>query len=196
MSDQLSERTIDLLGLADTKRWTVIKTLRNQSVAEHSFNVAIIAWELASRLEVSPQLLRQVLIWALIHDAPETYTGDVDGRAKRDFPILKNSLTIVEHAKFEWYSNESPAPVVRVIVKVADTIEAITFIRTWGRGLRAEDVVQELTKKLYGTDVPGLMTVAGYSDWFVVASVKAIMEQSTNEINSVQFRERSVATET
>lgn len=198
--DSLCDRTVDLLALADAHRWTVVKTLRSQSVAEHSYQVAVIAWELAERLDVPIECYPHILTWALAHDAPETFTGDIDGRAKREFPNLKEVVTRVENIKFPWHWEMSMAvsPMVRALVKVADTIEAMTFIKVWGHGERADDVYWELCNKLFKVDVVALNAVM---DRDVRDAVSFITEQSTHERNSVQFRDRrdrvkAVATET
>lgn len=111
----------DALALSHIPRWVIVPLIRSQSVAEHSFNVAMIASEIMQRapqVEVRPL---NVLWHALTHDIDECVTGDLPSTAKRllkpdytsglvlDKPDIK--VTLVEHN----------------LVKLADIIEAYTF---------------------------------------------------------------------
>lgn len=188
-------RTIDLLGLADVPRWGVIKILRPQSVAEHSFAVAVLVMELITRLSpyslTAPASLGAV-IWALCHDAPETYTGDVDGLLKREHPTLKAELDKAEGEAFPWWAEMrrgmEATPGLMALVKVADRVEAIVYLRQWGIGTRADDVKRELTRILWESDVPRLTSILGDKGEIVIGEVDQILNHSTSEAGSYQFR--------
>src|SRR5690606_20843295 len=70
----------DALRASDVVRWQIVRVLKGQSVAEHSFNVALIALELADRLKVDRG---EVLHYAILHDLPEVLTGDIPTPTKR-----------------------------------------------------------------------------------------------------------------
>lgn len=190
----VSDRTADLLGLADVERWGVIKTLRPQSVAEHSFAVAVIAMELAERLghgKVDYTDGMHLLWWSLVHDAPETLTSDIDGKFKRDNPEFRAALVEAEEAAFPWYKITArhviPAH-VRWTVKAADKIESISFIQMWGKGPRANDIFHELTAILFNEIVPNLANAVGEEADAVSYHVRDLLYQSTSESNSIQLR--------
>lgn len=201
--DKLAQRTIDLMGLADVPRWSVVKTMRSQSVAEHSFLVAVFTMELISRLSTfdmaSPVSLGAVL-WAICHDAPETYTGDIDGLLKREWPGIKTILEQAEGAAFPWYAEmkDGMFPALIALVKVADHIESIVFLRQWGIGSRADDVGRELTTILTCTDIPALVDAlrggkgsgSAVNAMMVEATVMEVLDHSTLETGSYQFRRR------
>lgn len=188
--DELSDRTIDLLGLADAHRWVVIKTLRQQNVAEHSFAVAVVALELAERLSIPSDTVHHILLWSLMHDAPETLTGDIDGGFKKDHPHVGEAVKIAESLEFPWYVRYRDAinPIAYRIVKVADKLETLHFIRTWGHGSRADDVFRELTKDLWGIHVPMLTVIMPDREVDIAAAVRTILDQSMLESNSIQMR--------
>lgn len=191
--DEVAMRTIDLLGLADVPRWSVIKTLRPQSVAEHSFAVAVLTMELITRL--SPYNFEHpvslgAVIWAICHDAPETYTGDIDGLLKREHPAVKAALEVAEGEAFPWYGRmrDGMLPPLVALVKVADTIESIVYLRQWGTGSRANNVRAELRQILYIQLVPVLARAIGDKGTFVEEAVDQVLDRSTLESSSYQFR--------
>lgn len=195
-----SDRTADLLALADVRRWGVIKTVRPQSVAEHTFGVIVIAMELYNRLCVpNTTTLLHTMMWAMWHDAPETLTGDIDGRFKRDNLAFKAALNAAEIRELPWYgaAQEFVGDSVRWLVKVADYIETISFIQTFGIGPKADDVMHELTALLFDkavpnlteslrTFAPNLTTPLDVED--VIIAVRGVLHNSTSENNSHQLR--------
>lgn len=190
--DELGDRTIDLLGLADVRRWCVVRTLHNQSVAEHAFAVMIIAADLYNRLQISFDLhaYGQLAWWAIIHDVPETLTGDIDGKFKRNHPQLRAAICEAENEEFPWYAAYAKIvdPKVKAVVKLADKIEAIRFIQDWGHGARANDVYHELNKILFDETVPWAAGVLGLTADEVWAAVRFTLHNSTSESNSIQMR--------
>lgn len=76
----------DFMRAAHVKRWHIIKTAEPQTLAEHSFLVAVIALELFQRLvgvKDDVKSATTILFMALFHDMPETRTGDIPTPAKR-----------------------------------------------------------------------------------------------------------------
>jgi 5'-deoxynucleotidase YfbR-like HD superfamily hydrolase len=124
-----NNRVVDLLNLSHVPRWSVVPLLRPQSVAEHSFRVAVIAMELMDAAGIPLTVrLGEVLGWALIHDGPEAETGDIPYNIKKYMP--NSILYQAESEMCPWYgktTGESAA-----IVKIADKIEEVTWLREWG----------------------------------------------------------------
>jgi len=50
---------------------------RRENDAEHSFQVAMVAWYLANKLNLGLET-EKLLAYALVHDLPEVYAGDID----------------------------------------------------------------------------------------------------------------------
>lgn len=73
----------ELVDVLFVKRWSIVRTLMPQSVAEHSFLVAHYANDICTYLGVDKDLHLAVLQYALWHDMDEQFTGDLPGPNKR-----------------------------------------------------------------------------------------------------------------
>lgn len=204
-ADDLTHRTTDLLGLYDCPRWTVLKTLRPQSVAEHCFGVAVIALELLDRLSnagptLDADMRLQVLEWAIAHDAPETLTGDIDGKFKREFPVMRSNVAHAEAMSFPWYNRASTFvqqyPYVNAIVKLADKIEAAAYIRMWGKGGRCDLVYHELVDIIYKESTLKVAAALSMSVGEVLPIVRHILTRSTADMFNIQERMNVMGRET
>lgn len=109
-------RIQDILLAQDVKRWTIVRTIRDQSLAEHTFNVVMIARAIAKELGVDDT---KIIKYALDHDLDEILTGDIPTPAK---DRLKISTSYDGKSFSECDSQEAS------IVAMADIIEAIAFI--------------------------------------------------------------------
>lgn len=116
---------IRMLGFVE--RWNVAPRLHRQSVAEHSYFVAMNVSTIAKYLDLPEWQRLELLEYALRHDLAEVVTGDMPGPAKR---------AVVDDGKLADYEQEflrsigedkfldSLTPENRMIIKAADTIEA------------------------------------------------------------------------
>lgn len=191
--DLVGDAVIDLLGLADVKRWNVVRTLKDQNVASHAFAVAVIATDLITRLTDWAHGSHnhcQVLWWSLIHDVPETLTGDIDGKFKRSHPTVRSAVCEAENKEFPWFEMYASAvsPEAKAIVKLADRIEALRFIQDWGHGARADDVYHENNKALFEEVVPWAGAILMLDNDVVTEAVRFTLHHSTDESNSIQLR--------
>lgn len=131
------QRLSDLLALSYVSRWAITPMFRQQTVAEHSFRVAAIAAEVHSRMfdmttspdyAEMPRFQAEIIYWALIHDAPESYTGDLPSPFKS--VLGKNILFSAERQVCPWWADAQSAASIttRAVVHVADTVEAVTWV--------------------------------------------------------------------
>lgn len=68
--------------LSVVPRWTIIRTIQKQNVAEHSYYVTLYAGQIADL--IGWQGSRSTLLdYALRHDLEETYMSDIPGPSKR-----------------------------------------------------------------------------------------------------------------
>lgn len=112
------KRLARLRTLSDVPRWCVIRTIRRQNVAEHSFHVAAIALWLNQFLQIGIEenyLLKE----ALFHDEWESITGDTPSNFKH---VVKKAIDYYEAAK------KGHVNIKLRIIKLADIIEAMLFI--------------------------------------------------------------------
>lgn len=143
----------DALSLSIVPRWVIVPTMRRQSVAEHSFNVAIIVQELfnryprlAERSEGEPFIRRfNTIHHALHHDLDECVTGDIPRHAKKMVLRAKRDMVelIPDRPDVGLTINEME------IVKLADIMEAATWLAINGVGLHAAAVSRRLKLDLW-----------------------------------------------
>lgn len=101
-------------------RFHAKRTLRSQSVAEHTFGMLMLI------RQVWPCVDADVYNAILHHDLPELDTGDVPGPAKRAHPALKSALDAVEAASGLQYPHRIPAWVAAMI-QWADALECVLW---------------------------------------------------------------------
>lgn len=118
-------RILDKLLLQEVSRYPICYVHRQQSVAEHSYNVLLIARYLVAE-ENEPAFMREVADYAIEHDMDEVTTGDIPSPFKRH---LRNVCPeVVKYLDGEHYV----PPEVKLIVKLADCLEAIYYMRHFG----------------------------------------------------------------
>ena len=127
----------DIYRANDVMRWQIVKTIRQQSVAEHSFNVAMIAMDMAVRVDFDAEDIKRALIWSLMHDIPEVFIGDIATPVKREIerycldesPIKDMEVQMCGVEFYDlWALSHKESPHVGRIVKLADLADAIKFL--------------------------------------------------------------------
>jgi len=133
-----------MMRLSIVPRWTIVPMNRHQSVAEHSFRVAVIALEIAEAEELEE--VAAIVKLALIHDAAECFTSDLPTPVKG---MIKN-LSSIEQKSCPWVLEEAVAQPVynHQIVGMADALEAYAFLRTWGTGPRARSIEKQILERI------------------------------------------------
>lgn len=130
----------ELRDLAFVPRWVIARTIRGQSVAEHSFYVAVYADEIARIIgwpgsnqvgDCRLELMRA----ALWHDAEECCTGDIPGPAKRTICSQEQyaqAAYAYKTERFGWdhhVTGFGPNDIaIRAIIKVANLLEECLFL--------------------------------------------------------------------
>lgn len=120
----------DIYRATDVRRWGLVKTARPQSLAEHSYQVAMIAARLCQLYKVGEEVTCKAVWYALVHDLPEVLTGDI----ATPFKDLLGPGVREQIQQFEDRVRVMGAPVheedahARMIVKLADILEAIAFL--------------------------------------------------------------------
>jgi len=134
----------DIHRLSNVARWQIVRTER-QSVAEHSFNVAYIVINMLDRLKIGfgskgltfdgfSVIKHHAVEWAIFHDLSELFIGDIPTPIKKKMAkharsnnFMKNFESETVHDKFLQIPPEVRYK-VRDIVKIADMMEAISFL--------------------------------------------------------------------
>lgn len=149
-AEALLQTLIALDPLADLPRtgWLLRGVRPCESIAEHSYGVALVTLLLVEALRAEGQAVdgEKALRLALLHDAPEAATGDLP--LPRKSPALKAALAEQEAAfvaetlpaalAADWAEGEARQSLEARLVKVADRIHLLTKALIYARQGRGQ----------------------------------------------------------
>jgi 5'-deoxynucleotidase YfbR-like HD superfamily hydrolase len=121
--------------LAHVPRWPIMRVNRRQSVAEHSYFVALYSMEIAQFVGWDGDGGR-LAVHALTHDLDEIVTGDWPSPVKRAMKSeWREDLNDWTREKMDERSSkqsawhlDAPNPKIKAIVKLADYVEALLYL--------------------------------------------------------------------
>ena len=131
----------EMLRASHIDRWSMVGVNRPQNLAEHIYNVIIIAVELAHRYK-KDHLMDAVRGYALIHDLEEVMTGDMPTPIKKY--MTRELIELNESFSYKWETKSDYPQEVRSIVKMADNIEALLYLYQHGAGSHCDVVFEEI----------------------------------------------------
>lgn len=149
--------TADILRTADVNRWHAVKTLRPQSNAEHMYLVTWIGRLIAKRIypDMTMEENYTLLMWLMVHDVPESITGDLPTPIKRYleryFPEGVDPLDDLESEicpEYKFWKSKVKGTPLRRIAKLADQIEMVIFLQEEGIGKYAKTIQERLSKSI------------------------------------------------
>lgn len=145
----------NVANASNVDRWNSVATFGRQSVAAHSWNVAMYCRYLAIAIapDMTPEdtlLLNDI---ALIHDLPEAKTGDIPTPIKRVleafFPKGQSPLDLIEERvcpPYAYLKGRTKGTYLAVILKLGDIMDALHYISVQGMGPVREKIVRERTR--------------------------------------------------
>lgn len=143
-----SEETYTLRQAAQVKRSHTVTTIGHQTIAEHSYHVAMLCWEMYDG-QPSAELLKA----AMFHDLAEISTGDVPATVKWKNNLLKNILEDMEESFNMQYGLVTELDEEeRLILKYADSLELAFFcvdqirMGNWHVKLMLSNILNALTR--------------------------------------------------
>lgn len=165
------------MRLSTIKRWGIVEMSRSQSVAEHSYNVAIITNALC---DLIPGIyLEASLYWALCHDLTEVVTGDIPTPLKDANKVSFEAMESVMFPEFSELKGKMRAdhPLEADIVKLADYIDAIQFAQKFCVDSRSRAIIAEMTSRMYS-----IVDKYLECDWFddVIGNVESWLDLKTD----------------
>lgn len=126
----------EIRDMAFVPRWAIIRTLRQQSIAEHSFFVAAYADQLCWLIE-REDLAYEAVRYAMLHDLDEILSGDISSPAKAvlkthcgtGIQVFNKWLSQQTRRRVPYYEQANPRDLdVKPVVIVADLLEAVLFL--------------------------------------------------------------------
>jgi len=95
-------------ALSQILRFSTVPTIHKQNVAEHSYFVALIAWLICVRMETKGIEINteKVLKLSLIHDLPESVSGDMPRSVKKG--EIRKIITELEDSVFQMMIGDLP----------------------------------------------------------------------------------------
>ena len=105
-----------IAGLKERTRHAWMKSGRQESVAEHSWRMALMAYFLRDRFPAAN--LTRVLLMALLHDVGEVFTGDIPTFEKTD------ADRVHEHAQRDRWIAALPSPYRAEVRSLFDEMDA------------------------------------------------------------------------
>lgn len=112
----------DILRAHGVTRWHTVPLTRNQTLAEHLFNVTMIARDICRRIDVDDA---EVIKLTLEHDLDEVVFGDIPSPAKSVYGMVE---------PYRGKNKPTCSQLAVDIVKLADTVEAYWYIKQYGAG--------------------------------------------------------------
>jgi len=112
--------------LSYVQRWGIVPKIRPQSVAEHSYYVALYTMRICDILKVLPEIKVQAVSYALVHDMAEAFTADIPSPLKKRLSDYEGAEKAVK--KWMLGDTSNPDAMVKSIVKIADLLDAVVWL--------------------------------------------------------------------
>ena len=172
--------------LAWVPRWGIARVIRRQSVAEHSYYVALYADILARECGLSDAERMYLVTSALFHDQSECYTGDTPGPVKHataNKEVLAKYESDNDFARF----GDTPQcpPYLKSLLKVADLFEETAYLH--GEMQQGNKSVVHMAEASLGRLLAKLSetkTAMGWTDEFFVELERKILRSLNEEMNN------------
>ena len=114
--------------------------LKDESVAEHSYYVALYTELICKELKMDMKSRLMAIQYALLHDIPEIYTSDIPHPIKQKSDALKKSLKVLEREMLkeqlpeylpliEHVEEYDTLGLIHLIVETADVMSVIQYAK-------------------------------------------------------------------
>lgn len=137
-SPKSGDRAMEMIvRMSSVKRWHMVDTTRTQTLAEHSMNVALLAWYIARTCPegyfMSPD---RAAVVGLLHDIEESVTGDIQSITKHFlWPMIQDIESDLIPGSLQTECDGDIAS----LVKICDLADGIRFIRVYGNNVATKE---------------------------------------------------------
>lgn len=154
----------ELMRLSDVRRWHTVAVAREQTLADHSCRVALIAlrlyWYQVGQMNKTD--MATLLMTALLHDAAEIHLGDLPPAGKTaEYLVLEGGC--MKSMMIGLCLDEQPNAQITATVKVADRIEAWLWIQENAVGEHSRHVAERCYRGMERVAAEFKMTDAAIS---------------------------------
>ena len=130
---QLEQYLIDVYRLKNVVRYNTRNVIKKESVAEHSFYVALFTLKICNDYNVDPRTEKRAIIKALLHDMPEIELNDITHDVKEKLnlrPFLKKYEDEYFDTHFSEYRSlmKEGDEKTNAIVDYADTMSVYQYV--------------------------------------------------------------------
>lgn len=149
----------DISRTGHVTRWHMVRTSREQNLAEHQYLVTMYAREIADKVlnNYTDTDRLNLITWCLEHDTPEILTGDIPTPAKRrlqeTFKEGEDPLEDLEDSIASKNYREAKKLVhgtrLEIVTKLADLIDGVTFIHIEGVTEHSDVIESKLRASFY-----------------------------------------------
>ena len=156
----------EILRASHVKRWNIVATTRDQSVAEHMYNVCMIARAVCKTLNMNDVAITKA---ALEHDLDEVIYGDIPSPVK-----AKLSLNGINLNDYLTKSMRKLNDKEKFVLKYADLRDAELFLRDHKIGEHAHEVYIEILAKLNLHNQKGQQTnIISVAEYYAIQDEEA-----------------------
>lgn len=148
---------LDVYRLKNVIRYNTRCKLKDESVAEHSFYVALFALKICEEYKINEQTTNLCLIKAILHDMPEIDLNDITHDVKERLklrPFLKQYEDEYFEKHFKYYANimTKSLPIVDTIVILADAWSVYQYslneIQLGNKSIEIEEIYDESKERI------------------------------------------------
>lgn len=130
---RLEQYLIDVYRLKNVVRYNTRNVIKKESVAEHSFYVALFTLKICNDYNVDPRTEKRAIIKALLHDMPEIELNDITHDVKEKLnlrPFLKKYEDEYFDTHFSEYRSlmKEGDEKTNAIVDYADTMSVYQYV--------------------------------------------------------------------
>lgn len=149
------EKLREIYKLKNITRYNTKRRLKDESVAEHSFYVALISLMLCKKYELDDKTTMDAVIKALLHDMPEIELNDITHDTKEKLnltPVLK----VYEDAYYQKYFPDYATLMINnkgiasTIVDIADAMSVLQYSDNEQILGNVDTVMQEISDECQG----------------------------------------------